>query len=179
MHVTGSGPTFALAAIGVAVAVLAWGYWHAQTNASVNLRVDDYGLKTDKLVYDSPHDVTLTFLGPANEQLAIARSVEPETYILAVHPDKEIGTCQHRSRSDYADCYADYSAWSSKWAPLVRRANVVVGKCEVRDLPVSIHISNDAWLLWWVPLPHVGGIPRRHFEFSVKVDSRACTGVGK
>jgi hypothetical protein len=172
----GGGPTIAIAAVGVAVAALAWGYWHAQTHANLNLRVDDYGLKTERLAYDSPHEVTLTFLGSANEPLATARSVDPETYILAVHPDKQIGNCQHR-RADYADCYADYSAWSAKWAPLVRRAHVVIGKCELRDLPVSVQASNDEWWLWWVPLPHVGGLPRRYFDFSVKVDSRACTGV--
>lgn len=183
-----SGPTFSVAATAICVIALAWGYWHAQTHANLNLRVDDYGLKTDRLAYDSPHDVTLTFLGPANEQLAIARSVEPETYILALHPNKEIGNCQHRgirapgskgSSDDYADCYADYSAWSSKWAPLVRRANVVVGKCELRGLPVSIQASNNDWWLWWVPLPHVGGTPRRYFEFSVRIDSRTCAAVSQ
>ena len=178
MHVTGSGPALALA-IGVCAAVLAWGYWHAQTHASLSLRVDDYGLKTDRQAYDSPRDVTLTFLGPAKQQLAIARSVEPQGYILAIHPNKEIGNCHHRSQSDYADCYADYSAWSSQWAPLVRRANVVVGKCELRDLPVSVLTSNEEWWLWWVPLPHIGGVPRRYFEFTVKVDSRTCAAVSK
>jgi hypothetical protein len=183
-----TGLKVVLAAFGVAVIALAWGYWHAQTHASLSLRVDDYGLKTNNLAYGSPHDVTLTFLGPANEPLAIARSVEPLGYILAVHPNKEIGNCEHRGiraaagqapQSDHADCYADYSAWSSKWAPLVRRAHVVVGKCEVRDQPVGIYTSNDEWWLWWVPLPHIGGIPRRHFEFSVRIDSRTCAGVSK
>jgi len=181
MHMTSSGRAFALAPVGVFVAALAWGYWHAQTHASLSLRVDDYGLKSDRLAYDSPHDVTLRFLGPAGEELAIARSVEPLGHILAIHPDKEIGNCEHRSRSgspsDYADCYAEYSAWSSKWAPLVRRAHVVVGKCEVRDLPVTTFTTDTDWLMWWVPLPHVGGIPRRYFDFSFRIDSRTCTGV--
>ena len=181
-------PKFLFAATGVIVIALAWGYWHSQTHASLSLRVDDYGLKTETAAYGTPHAVTVRFLGPANEELAIARSVEPIGYILAIHPRNDIANCEHRgirspagqaSQSDYADCYAELSAWTSQWALLVRRAHVTVGTCEVRDLPVSIYSSNADWWLWWVPLPHVGGVPRRYFEFAVKIDSRACTGVSR
>jgi hypothetical protein len=142
---------FVLAAVGVCAIALSWGYWHSQTHASLNLRVEDYGLTTNNRAYGTPHGVTLKFLGPANEQLAIARSVEPLGYILAVHPRDEIGTCEHRSsrisaaavsQNDYAQCYADYSPWASQWAPRVRRAHVAVGTCGVRDLPVSVYTSN-------------------------------------
>lgn len=183
-----TGLKLLLPAIAVSVIALAWGYWHSQTYASLGLRVEDYGLKTDSLAYGTPHGVTLKFLGPANEQLAIARSVEPLGYILAIHPRNEIGNCEHRgiratagqgSQSDYSKCYSELSAWASQWAPLVRHADVVVGTCEVRHLPVNIYASNADWWLWWVPLPHVGGVPRRHFEFVVKIDSRTCAGVSK
>ena len=30
-------------------------------------------------------------------------------------------------------------------------------------------------LLWWVPLPHVGGMPRQLFSFSIPINSRSCT----
>jgi hypothetical protein len=181
-----TGPKVLLAAIGVCVIALSWGYWHSQTHASLNLRVEDYGLKTDNLAYGTPHGVTLRFLGPAKEQLAVARSVEPLGYILAIHPKSEIGNCEHRgirttasqsSQSGYAKCYAEYSAWASEWAPLVRRAHVAVGTCELHDLPVTIYTSNADWWLWWVPLPHIGGVPRRYFDFVVKIDSRACASV--
>ncbi|HSW05387.1 hypothetical protein, partial [Aquabacterium sp.] len=66
---------------------------------------------------------------------------------------------------------------ASQWAPRVRRADVRVGACEIKALPVRVHSSNTEWWLWWVPLPHVGGKPRQYFEFVVAVDSRACAGV--
>lgn len=182
------GAKLLLAAIGVCAIALAWGYWHARTHASVHVSVEDYGLKNGNLAYGTPHGVTLAFVGPAGEQLATARSVEPAGYILPVHPSSEIGNCERRgggaatgqmSQGEYADCYAALSAWTSQWAPLVRRAHVAAGTCEMRDLPVSTNASNGDWWLWWVPLPHVGGVPRRHFEFVVRIDSQACAGVSR
>jgi hypothetical protein len=160
--------------------VLAWGYWHSMTHAALNVRVDDYGMKTDRIAYGTPHDVTLVFRGPANEQLALARSVEPLGYIMALHPDTAIGSCEHAgARADHAACYRAYSAWSSTWAGKVRTADVTVGSCEVKQVPVVAHISNSEWLLWWVPLPHIGGVPRRYFDLVVRIDSRACAAVAR
>ncbi len=177
-----------LAASGLVGAALGWGYWHAQTHAGLNLQVHDHGLRTERQLYGTPHDVTLELLGPANEPLAKARSVEPIGYILAVHPNDAIGNCEHRgirapggpaAPGDHEDCYAAHSAWAAQWAPKVRRANVVVGSCALRDLPVHIVTSNADWWWWWVPLPHVGGVPRRYFGFTLNIDSRTCTAVGQ
>ena len=177
-----------LGALGVASLALAWGYWHAQTHAGLSLQVQDHGLRTDRQLYGTPQGVTLQLLGPANEHLATARSVPPLGSLLVVHPNSAIGNCEHRgirapggpaAPGDFEACYAALSAWASQWAPRVRRANVVVGNCELRDLPVHTYTSNADWWLWWVPLPHVGGVPRRYFEFTLKIDSRTCTAVGK
>jgi hypothetical protein len=159
--------------------VLAWGYWYSLNHASINLRVDDYALKSQNQVYGAPHDVTLTLRDSAKVQLAVARSVEPLGYILAVHPSPNIGNCEHRatppgSQGDYAECYKQYAAWLATWAPRVHSADVRVGSCELREVPVTAHVSNDEWLVWWVPLPHIGGLPRRYFDLSVAIDGRAC-----
>lgn len=166
--------------------VLAWGYWYSLNHASLQLRVEDYALKSQNRAYGIPHGVSLTLRDRTNAQLAVARSVEPLGYILAIHPSAEIGNCEHRgiqassgqgSQGDYSACYEQYSAWSATWAPHVHSADVTVGACEVRGVPVSVHVSNNEWLLWWVPLPHVGGLPRRYFTFAVAIDSRACAAV--
>ena len=161
-------------ALGGALA-LGWGYWYSMTHAYVHIHVDDYGLQSDKQIYGAPHDVALTLRDRSNVALAEARSIEPIGYILAVHPDADIGTCEHRTADgDYASCYKQYSAWSSGWAPDVHTADVRVGTCQLRGVPVRSSVSNSGWLLWWVPLPHVGGLPRRYFDFAIAVDSRAC-----
>ena len=170
---------WAIVLLATAVATLAWGYWYSLNHASLHLRVDDYSLKSERQAYGEPHGVTLTLRDDANVQLAIARSVEPLGYILAVHPSADIGNCEHRegSQGEYSACYKKYSAWSATWAPRVHSADVSVGSCELREVPVTVRRSNDEWLLWWVPLPHIGGLPRQYFEFTLAIDSRACAPV--
>lgn len=168
--------------ISAAALVVAWGYWHSMSHASLNIRVDDYAMQTARVAYGSPHGVTLVFRGQANEQLAHARSVEPQGFILAVHPNAEIGNCQQRlglRTAGYAACYQEHTAWASSWAPRVRSVDITVGTCTLRQTPVNVHASNNEWWLWWVPHPHVGGIPRRQFQLVVKIDSRACIAVVK
>jgi len=162
-----------LAAAVVTALVPLWGYWYSIRHAALQLRVDDYALKSPTQLYGTPHEVSLVLRDESNAQLAVAKSVEPLGYILAVHPDAAIGNCEHR-KDDYTACYEQYSAWSAAWAPLVRRADVTVGSCAVKGVPVAVQRSNSEWPVWWVPLPHVGGLPRQYFEFAMSVDSRAC-----
>jgi hypothetical protein len=165
------------AAVGGAL-VLGWGYWHAVTHASLQIDVDDFGLRSGNQAYGAPHNVTVTFRDRSNTALAVANSIEPAGYLLAVHPNADIGTCEHRaSQREYSSCYQQYSSWSSQWAPHVHSADVSIGECHLHGVPVATSVSNSEWLLWWVPLPHVGGVPRRHFDFTIALDSRACVAV--
>lgn len=168
-----------LAAFAFIGCVLAWGYWHSATHASMNLRVEDYGLQTDHQLYGTPHGVTLTFYGVADEFLASAHTIEPAGYVLAIHPDPSIGDCSQyqNSQREYAHCFTLHSSWASHWAPRVRAATANIGACVFHKLPVSVYSSNAEWWLWWVPLPHVGGVPRRYFELVVKVNTKSCTAV--
>jgi hypothetical protein len=167
-----------VAAIVVAVLVPLWGYWYAIRHASLNLRVKDYALKSPTQLYGEPHNVSLVFRDASNQQLAVARSVEPIGYILAVHPDVAIGNCQHlKAQDQYADCYARYSKWSATWADRVRNADVTIGSCAIRAAPVAVERSNDEWQLWWVPLRHIGGLPHQYFDVAIAIDSRACVAV--
>jgi hypothetical protein len=167
-----------LAAVVVTALVPLWGYWYSIRHASLELRVDDYALKSPTQLYGSPHDVSLVLRDESNAQLAVATSVEPIGYILAVHPDPAIGNCEHR-KDDYAACYEQYSKWSATWAPLVRRADVTIGSCQLKAVPVVVSRSNSEWPTWWVPLRHIGGLPRQYFEFEIGVDSRACVAVAR
>jgi hypothetical protein len=166
-----------------AVFVLGWGFWYSLRHADVQFHVDDYALSSQRAAYESPHNVTLSLRDRSNRVLAIARSVEPQGFILAVHPDSSIGNCQPTDQppsaadwqAQYSACYEKYSRWSARWAPLVHSADVVTGSCALSGLPVAVRHSNDDWLLWWLPLPHVGGLPRQYFGFSVSIDSRSCS----
>jgi hypothetical protein len=159
-----------LVAIVVTALVPLWGYWYSIHHAYLNLRVDDYALKSPTQRYGDPHDVRLVLRDASNTQLAVAKSVEPLGYILAVHPDAAIGNCEQR-KDDYPACYEQYSKWSSTWA--------AVGACQMTAVPVTVSRSNSEWPVWWVPLRHVGGLPREYFSFEVAVDSRACVAAGR
>ncbi|HET9833745.1 MAG TPA: hypothetical protein VFP91_18615, partial [Vicinamibacterales bacterium] len=56
-------------------------------------------------------------------------------------------------------------------------ADVTVGSCSLQAVPVAVEHSNEDWPLWWVPLRHIGGLPRQYFDFGVAIDSRACVAV--
>jgi hypothetical protein len=176
-----TGRVFQAMAVAAAVA-LAWGYWHSSRHADLLLQVDDYALSTAHSAYGSPHEVSLLFRDRSNRPLAVARSVEPEGYILAVHPDAAVGNCQpppgahptQPTQEQYLACYQRFSQWAATWAPLVYSADVSVGSCRLAEVPVEVLRSNDQWLLWWVPLPHVGGMPRQLFSFSIPINSRLC-----
>jgi hypothetical protein len=135
-------------------------------------------LKSPTQLYGEPHAVSLVLRDSANSQLAVARSVEPIGYILAVHPDAAIGNCEQR-KDDYAACYEQYSKWLAGWASLVRSADVTVGSCQLHAVPVTVSRSNSEWPVWWVPLRHIGGLPRQYFELAIGVDSRSCVAVAR
>jgi len=164
-----------------ATCVLGWGFWYSVNHAVVYFSINDYALQTPKRLYGSPQGVYLVLRDALDNDLAIARSIEPQGYILAVHPNHEIGDCSQASDSqvDYSACFKHYSTWLSGWASRVSSADIHVGSCELHAVPVTVYHSNSEWPLWWVPLPHVGGLPREYFSFSFEINSRSCSDMGK
>ena len=159
----------------------AWGYWHLSTHANLHIQVDDYGLKTDRQLYGSPHGTKLALYGDAGELLARASSVEPLGYILALHPT--VGNCTAveagvirgaSSQQDYAHCYDQYSRWAATWAARARTATVEVGDCRIQEVPIILSNSISGWWYWWLPLRHIGGAPYRDVDLRLRVNSQSC-----
>lgn len=168
-----------LVALGLAAAALSWGYWYSASHYVLHLRVEDYGLKTDRRAFAAPHDVALTYFSAEGSVLASARSVEPLGFLVPVHPDPKIDDCRQfeRDRQQFARCFERQSSWVSGWANRVRFATVGVGGCTVENARVEHHESDGNWWLWWVPHPHIGGVPRRFVELTVRIDSKECRAV--
>jgi hypothetical protein len=158
------GRTFQLIVV-LCVGVLAWGYWHSVTHATTHF-----------FVRGSPHDIKIDLYDAAGAFLASARSVEPEGYIVVVHPDPAIGDCRQfeGNRKRYAECFKQSADWVAEWIDDVRSAKITTPKCAVPNVPVLLTRSNEGWWYWWVPHPHFGGIPYRHVEVQIDFDSRAC-----
>jgi hypothetical protein len=172
-----------LAASALVAATLGWGFWHASTHTSLNIHIDDYGLRSDNQLYGIPHNASIEFFGNSGESLAKAASVEPLGYILATHPSPEIGNCTAVEKGvgngtstqlAYANCFSAHSRWSAQWASKARTATVATGTCVIRAVPVSLTSSTSGWALWWVPLRHVGGVPIGYLEMKLAIDSRTC-----
>lgn len=172
---------FTLAAL-FALAML-WGYWHSRTHAAVQISVRDTGLRTPDRAWADPHDVRIRFFAVNGDFLAAAHSIEPQGYILAVHPDADIGDCTTyggasgagaRKHKTYSECYAAASKWFAIWAKQTATAEIAIGACTLRAVPVQVEIFAGDWWLWWVPLPHVGGTARQYITLTATVDSNRC-----
>ena len=68
-------------------AAVAWGWWRASTHAALNIRIEDYGLRTDRQLYGNPHGAAIEFFDADRSSLATAKSIEPYGYVQAFHPD--------------------------------------------------------------------------------------------
>jgi hypothetical protein len=165
----------ALAAGLIVLGLLAWGWWFSATHAYLNIQLEDYGLATDSQPFATPHDTTLEFFDEAGQRLAPAKTVEPYGYLMAQHP--RLADCtalEGRGGEAYADCYTEYSGWSSEWAARTRFATVRLGRCVIAHVPVVLSRSRTGWATWWVPLPHVGGKPFESIGMQIRVNSRTC-----
>jgi len=165
------------------IAGSAWALWHALSHCSIWISVHDYGLATETLLYADPHDVTLELLDGEGKVLAVARTVEPDGYFTVPHPDPAISDCstnereastQSGGRENYAQCYKQLSRWTSRWATSVQGARFTSPQCNLPQVPVKVTSDMSEWMLWWVPLPHVGGVPYRRVTLELNVDTRTC-----
>ncbi|MCU7835441.1 MAG: hypothetical protein KZQ83_09310 [gamma proteobacterium symbiont of Taylorina sp.] len=46
----------------------------------------------------------------------------------------------------------------------------------IKKIPITISEYNSVseWLLWWVPLPHIGGKPYSYFRASIDLEQYDC-----
>jgi hypothetical protein len=49
-----------------------------------------------------------------------------------------------------------------------------VGRCTSAHQPTSVAGYRDNLLLWWVPLPHVGGLPHTNYSVALAAGGRHC-----
>jgi hypothetical protein len=157
----------------------AWHYVYSIRHATLQISVHDTGLRTQRRLYQSPHDVRLSLHDASGKTLAQAHSVEPSGYILPIHPDAHIGDCRQyenpaAGRMRYAECYNVLSLWFPGWVPHVHSAHIVLPACEFRTVAVKRSRYRANWWMWWVPLPHMGGSQRDHFTLEMTIDSSRC-----
>jgi hypothetical protein len=157
------------------VSVFTWGYWHVSTHGVAYVRIDDAALKTDNLSWQLAPEVTVIFKDINGNVLAKGVQDEKLGTITFEHPD--IGNCYKKTQGhgkDWRSCFDSMAKWVANWFPHIHYADVSVGKCTIKQIPVAVKSSLEDWWLWWVPHPHIGGIPYTYFNVLLVVDSDNC-----
>ena len=166
-----------LLAIAVLVAaVLGYGAWHAHRHADVWLQVKDHAGRTPNLLWVDAKDAVVVLRDMSGRTLAEARLEPPLGLPRYTGPQGAAIDCralEGQGGQAWRDCWERQAQWMAQWAPEANNARVSVGRCVVDPVPVTRKLYTD-WWFWWVPLPHVGGTPIKHYTISLHLDSARC-----
>lgn len=160
-------------------AVLGYGYWHSVTHAACHV---DMNIVTDRAEGQRPiPKAEVTFFDDSGHVLAKGIGDDRYNYVHLLHPvvgdcrEAEEGAATSREgRTAWEECFEELSTWIPRWAKYVRRAEVKYGECRFENIPVTFERRNTEWPLWWVPLPHVGGMPYTYFRSTLNIDEKDC-----
>lgn len=154
--------------------VLAFGYWHSITHASANINLKST-FKTGTL-----SKAEVLFMDSNENILARGVTDEKHHHVYLIHP--EVGSCHDfskspstkKSRQLWQHCFKEQSVWIPTWIKNVRQVQVKHKNCLSKKLPITISEYNTEWLLWWVPLPHVGGLPYTYYRGRIVLEQNDC-----
>lgn len=156
---------------------LGYGWWHEQTHASMTFTVSAR-VARDTTVF--VRNVQLTLYDSSGAFLAEARSLDAIGAIYVTRPteyychDVELAASRTGDHAAWNACFQRYSKWMATWGDRVAYARVEIGSCRIERFPVTARRYGDAWWLWWLPLPHVGGTPYGYYSVSIALEPDAC-----
>jgi len=155
---------------GITVTVLGFGYWHATTHATLDVHLAQ---KMPMTSLNPPRSGHVEFLDETGTLLARATTDARHGVVWIAHPVR--GACgPDLAQHAYRDCFKAHSEWIPSWVQRIRYANVTSGRCSTNHLPVKLAEYRDNLLLWWLPLPHVGGLPYTRYSATLTVNTRNC-----
>lgn len=161
---------FIAGASGVVAAITGFGYWHAATHATLNVHL---AYRSGFDTQNPASDGHIEFLDSNGAALARALIDAKRNVVWLTHPEK--GQCGPTlAPSEYLECFRAQSEWIPGWVQRVRYANVTVGRCTSARQPASVAGYRGNLLLWWVPLPHVGGLPYTNYSVALAAGNRHC-----
>jgi hypothetical protein len=160
----------ALCVTGAAAAVAVYGYWHAATHATFSVSL---AYRADTGVINQMRNGQVEFLDDGGAVLARASIDTKFGVVWLAHP--EIGQCgPDLQRDAYLDCFHAQALWIPQWVRRVRYANIALERCRLARRAVELATHRDNLFLWWIPLPHVGGLPYTRHSATFAVDTRSC-----
>ena len=167
-------------ALALIAVVLAYGYWHAKTHATLYVSWTD---SSERSRYQPILDGELSFMNASGEVVAKAKPEAPHGAIYVSEPGQyschefeQLAFFSLEARDGWNQCFETQSRWLSKSAPEITSVIVQTGSC-LLTMPVTLSKASD-WWLWWVPSPHVGGTPYTHYSISISIDAANCAPRG-
>ncbi len=160
--------------------VLGYGYWHGTTHGALwmTLRATvEEGQAEEGFVPGA--DVMLW--DATGLELARGRTDTEHNFVRLIHP--RVGDCRgaelaavgsSAGRSAWQACFEAHARWIPDWAAKVRSVSLSTPECRWPAVPVEVRKYSADWLLWWVPLPHVGGKPYTYYSINVSMPRPVC-----
>lgn len=151
-----------------------YGYWHRSTYATLTISLRD---TSEPARGGRVPNARLTFLDAASRPLAQGKTDDRFGIVMVEHP--AVGYCGPDLKPDaYRACFWTQSEWLTTWLKDLRYVSLVLGNCRIERVPLAPKVSRDSLFNWWIPLPHVGGVPFSRYSAQLEVDSRACAVTG-
>jgi hypothetical protein len=161
--------------------VLGYGFWHQRTHATLSISVRD---ASQPRAYRTLPQVRLRLLDAHGRELAQAGSGDDGIVALTAPQEFSCRAIERRAsasaeaRAAWQRCFDAQSRFIAVWIERLDATDVAVGRCRLRA-KLRVDRSGDDWWLWWVPLPHVGGTPYRHYSVNLTVDEADCVVVAE
>lgn len=166
-----------------ATLVIGRGYAFASTHGSLSIYILDV---SDAAARQASAPLELSFLDSAGALLARADAEERSNVmyltfpvVYACHGVELRAPFSAEARREWDRCFERQSRWISTWIPNVASVDLRSRSCSVPRVPVSVSRFRDNVLLWWLPLPHVGGNPYTYFSIDLRFDPTRCTLRGR
>ena len=170
-----------LLAVIIIFSVLAYGYWHMSTHGWLYISLNGLGMVKNGQKYENIKNAEIALLTHDGNLLAKGKSDNNYGVVYLAHP--EFGYCVEgaskttditATKQSWYDCYKKQSKWLIDWVRQVEYMDVAFGTCRLKKIPVVVSESTDPWWLWWVPHPHIGGMPITYFNVSLYFDVVNC-----
>lgn len=158
--------------------ILGFGYWYSVTHGAVSFSLQSQA--KDK--GNSFPSAEIIFMDKNGKVLARGINGKHKRYsnIHLIHP--KTGSCIMDKQSSltidgkisWQACFKEHSTWVVHWIKDVEFVQVKHPNCTTKKMPILISEYNSGWMLWWVPLPHVGGMPYSYYDADIMLNEKYC-----
>lgn len=147
-----------------------YGYWHQRTFSTFHMSLRDAAERPRR---GAVLNAQIAFLDADSQPLARGKTDGKFGVVMIRHPTA--GYCgSDLAPKDYRRCFWTQTEWLTTWLPRLRYVSIVSGKCRIERAPVETRLNRDNLFVWWVPLPHVGGVPFSRYSAYLEIDTRIC-----